>query len=1651
MPWRSAALSREGWDAEVGDGLALPLLGPVSVGPESVVVEDGADFGLFAPVVREPAVVEAMPDRVCAWRCVERDGRVLWACVDLSREGARVRVLDAGPDVPDPERAVLVADADGEDAAFPVATVWRGADRTWIVPGWVPTEPALVKSGSDPIPPGARWITVHPHGEGTKGQPVLVMPVKGEKGAYRVIGGAGGRLHMLKLRGVKDPGEYAAEAKARAAKRREERKAAVAAEKAAGVHEAKQAAREDVRRQRFEAERAFVLKVAQALGWSLPAGYADGDHDHEQRAGKQGEPGAAVDAVDAVDADGAKPSTPQGAGAGKKGVHARLLAAARRAVLKQRDMLVADAERLAQAELGEPGADDALTAADLDPVRPKGDAVNHAWGARAKAAGLTDEVKAAKVAEAKGQDPGAKPAPKGGDQAAADEADPLAGLDLGAGAALSPKDAAGLLRELKRVHAVQRQAREALGAIDRDVEPKAYVIRADDEQVDDAVLAGIEEQVRARVGASFLGAVDAAGGETSLEAHVGAGAHALLDEVGQLVGGRALLDRSVVDALGVAGAARAMAWRLHHDLGGEQVRELAEALERRQSAETHKRLAAAVERAKALQQEADEADVGHISGADEIAAAFAVHRRRQEALHEARRALGVALGEAEAGAALALALREKPADVLQLSLGAVGADQAAVRLAALGLRPDDYRLEKAGDGVIAHIGASGLARLSAALDPDEVARLRRNRDIIDGKEDEDGWLPAGFARRPDLDQHIQPGVAPSLAEPMDWAAEDRVQALRDYMGLRFADGHSPASILGDLQSSTFLQQSGDAKAYLAALDKVLPLRDEKGKLRRVEDLAPLMQQYADAAVQARYGAGVSSLNRQRVPDDEVTREAMFRALAQVPEGKVAYKAIGELTDADRRVLRDYFARHVARESPEQAALREKVEKLKAAEPERYVEDMFGEQSESPAWQAWRQELDQAVAAWNAAGLSWPRYVQVMGGRKRAWRAVQDLIRSRVSQAFADQYNRLRPGAALKVGRTVITDNIRHLDAVDPVAREKRLAEHRALVDALRARVKGKYAAGAVSDKLDALMASKAAFQQAQMSFFAADEVAPQDEPLRPDERVTLGHAVEQQLAALTRDVGRQVSPGSPVKLFNPAFSGEAGAKRQRMIRLLEANKRLIAAAGVGSGKTAIGLGGFTHLHAAGKVKKGLFVVPSVVQGQFDAEALRFLEPDRYRWHAKPGASFEERLAAYKDPGTHFVVVTHQAFRDDVLRMAALRDGVSVSEVASKIDGMSREQRAEYVAGVLAHHGVSLDYVMADEAHGLLDRDGKEDSRLSQVVAAVTDRAPYYVHASADPVKNDLSEVHSLLSKVDPARYADKAAFMRRFGALKASGEALRRELLRYGYAMALVPDVPVSRAEVKVALSDAQREALAEVDRAAAALRLARMQGKVDVEAARKLAPAAFEGVAQADHHKVAADLARSVGMVRAAAVRRVIDEHPGSAKLARLEAIAQERAGKQGVVFARSLASVEAIRQRLQAKGLRVGTITGKHSAEQKAEVIRGFNPGQGAPKYDVVVASDAGAVGANLQSGRWLVQYDTPDTAMVHAQRQGRIHRIGQKGPVELIDLVADHESEARARRRLADKYGLRELLTSPMEGMDDTGLAWWLHQKDVQGGLF
>lgn len=2018
-------------EAPIGGAFAFKSFLGGEVAVDGVEPCEAQHAGLILPTLQEPAYITTDADGIHFHKALVANNNITgFARVTLTPGNrASVSVSDRPAHLGEIVAGIaagsdLVADAVGEGEAL-FKCLWVGVvgglsgattATTTAVVDWELASALLGWGGEffkadQPIPAGARWITVHPNGNGSKGVPVLVQPA--QDGTFRVIGGAGGKLNMLKLRGVKSQEEYRQEHAQRAAEKRNQRREQVRRDKELGIHEAKVAARENINEQRKSAQRDFIQQVADAMGWS--------------------------DAEMALDTKGLSEEAQKKA---EQQHHARLLAKAKEAVATQRQMLVASQDARAAAGLGEVPLNagmDQLSVDDIDPVRVSESAgVSQAFKARSEAAGLTQDKLDSEVGRIREREV-ERTGRAGRDQDAAVDRGDVAELvrkELEAvpkpelkARVVDAQRAVKLLKAQKAMQALEKAAREANRAVDAStVEPRAYVLEASDTVEDRDVLRGLADDVRTRVASSFLAGVKEAGGEDAVEAHATAGAYNAINALSQTVGGGSMLDRSVVDVLGIAGAAQVLARRLHRDL--RDVDEVAAGLEEFHVTESPKRQQEAIDSARELQDAAAEIEQGEAAHASDLAAASELNRQRKEHLAEARKVLGQALGEGEAHAAMIAALRAGPRESLDVSLGKTPLDSAVKQLWALGLKEGDYTIDRVAGNTFATIHAAGMDKLAAPVDKENMERVSRNLAIMRGDHDEDDWMPQGFARRPDLDLKPPPGVAATLAAPMDWGHPDREQALKDHIGGRMADGEAPADILADVQSGTYFERSGDADGYRAALDAVVPNKDGK-RMVRAEDLAPVFDRYADDYVQRRWGGQRSTLNKQSFEPDAVAQDALHRALSDEPTGVAAYKSIGDMTRGDRKALRAYFAKHIAKESPEQAQLREHAEKLQANEPEHFMEDMFGEVSENPAWRAWRTETDQALASVAAAGLDWNRYCKMVGGKAKAFEAVQDLVRSRVAESFAKSYNTLRPHAPLKVGRTVVRNNIGHLSAIDPEERERRLAMERELIDGLRERVNGRYASGSVSDRIEGQREQQAAFEQSQMGFFAADELEPPgaaaDRPLKPDERHTVGHAAEQMISRMMGVVGGNFEPGKPVKLFNPSMSADRSspeaykktkdnAKRQRMIKLIVENKRVIAGAGVGSGKaqpldaklltpsgwvrmgdayvgmpivagdgsvsvvtgvypqgekpiyrvtmadggsteccdehlwltttelerkriargsavvgavrplsevrasltvrhgirnhhaplagvagfraspvpidpyvlgallgdgsisaggharlssadpelvarvgaalpgdcvvikevganfdyritrgskggalnpknalsvallglgvagcnastkfipnlylfnsvevrlavlqglldtdgwlesdggsvkftsisnelaqgveflcrslggisrrtlkrptythngekkrgqdahvitlslpswvrpfrlrrkddafkpktkyaprarvidsvefvgvkraqciaiahpshlyvtddfivthnTGMGLGAFAHLHSTGKVKKGLFVVPSIVQGQFGAEALRFLKPGQFSWHCEPGGSYEDRLAAYKNPDSHFAVVTHQSFRDDLLRMASAKEGVEADEINTKLAGMSKEDRAKYVKDVLDHHGIAWDYVMADEAHGLLNRAGKENSGMSNIIEGATDNAEYYMHASGDPVKNDASEAFSLLQKMDGARYNDRDAFMRRYGGdTQAAKEGLQRELARHLYAMSVKPDVKVTRTESTVKQSPEQQAALDTLENSAASLRIARMTGKVDVSAAKAFAPAMFEGVPDERHEEVAKKVAEDVVILKQTAIKRILNNHPSAAKLDHVAAMAKERKGKQGVVFAHNLEAVDRIKARLESEGHRVVTISGKDSSADKAAKIQAFNPDKGDATADIIVCSDAGATGANLQSGKWLCQYDCPDTAMTHAQRQGRINRIGQKNPVELIDLIADHDLDRRARKRLATKYNLRELLTSPLEGIDDSGLAHYLHRRSVgddsaQGDLF
>lgn len=1472
---------------------------------------------------------------------------------------------------------------------------------------------------------GSRWITVHPGGPGSEGQAVLIQPAG--DGSYHVVGGAGGKLNYLRLRGVKSEAQYKEQARQRVTSAKEAEQRQKETDRAAGLDKSKRAAREVLKASLGDQRAKFVARAAEIMGWK------QSDMTFPQ-AGHEG-------------------LTPAQRKRAEAQFARQILQRARAAAGHQRQRLVMDAEArsaggLAEVPLTTANAAD-LTVQDLDPIAPAtsglGYAPHFAEVARergATAADIAAEAEAAKPAKA------AKPATETTPEAIGQNVEAIRdpGPQLDTSSIVPAQQAVELLKALKELENTERTARQKekqIAAAKVAPEPRAYILEAGRPVADAAVMQRIETDLRTVRTRAFLSEMQHAeegGDPVPLGRYLATGAYNAINGVALTVGGTGMVDRMAADVLGPAASAQVLARRLRADLSTEEFGRLQAAMGEYHVEHYMELSDDALREARDLHEAAHEVEIGEAASGSDLQVAQELNAKRRDLIVKANATLGTALGEMEANAALVKALAEPARDTVELSLEKLSLEHAITQVRAIGLDRGDYSLERIGPSTILTIKASGLDKLAKPIDRAELERVKGSLDIIAGRHDEQGWLPEGVARRPDLAMNVPPGVAPRLAKPFQVDGGDVAGAVRSYIGGRAADGDAPADIIAGLLSSDTIRASGDGEALLAALNEIAPQADAAGRSVRVEQYADRFDTLADEFTERTYGGARTPITKQQFPIDQTAVEALHRALAATPEATLAWKPVGDLTPEDQGALRGVYLREYGAADPEAQRLAERLAKMDMEQPDKMSEGMFGSQID-PMWTEWKAKRDDLASKVGAASQTWHRYVQVMGSPTAAYEAMQDIAAGKAVHDFAATYNTLHADKPLAIGRLPIRHDIEHLDALDPASRDKRIAERAALIDTLRKRVAGKYSSGSVTDEAAKWRAAEEAAEQSQISMFGAEaEPKTGDKPLEPGQRYTIGHAAERQIAGMMPIVGKQFQAGEKVAIWAPAMDGTYIA-RQRAVKLIQHNKRTELGLGTGSGKTSIALSAFADLKSKGHAKRGLFIVPSAVQGQFHGEALTVLEPGKFTWHNTPGATREQRIAGYKDQTSDFAVVTHQAFRDDMLHLASQREKTSPGAIATKLGKMSVLERRDYMRDLMKAEGIDTDYITVDEGHNLLNRKGKANSQMANVIDGVTGAVPYYVNMTADTVKNSVDEVYSVLEKMDPDRWNDRASFMRRYGVdFKAAQAELTREMAPYLYTAQIDPGVHLDSKEISVPMGDAETKELARIEGAVSRARLARMQGKVDIPALKELSPDAF--AAGADENKVAADLMASLGITADTATMKAIN---GPAKLDAVATYASERRGKPGVVFARSLKTVHAVRDRLQAQGLTVMSMTGADSAATKAERIRAFRRGEA----DVLVSSDAGAVGTNLQTGQWLVQMDTSQTAMLHAQRRGRIFRCGQKHDVETADMVADHPAERRARRRLAAKYDLRQVMQSPLEGLDDTGLAGVLNRMRAGTG--
>ncbi|MGI6038125.1 MAG: DEAD/DEAH box helicase [Limnochordia bacterium] len=368
---------------------------------------------------------------------------------------------------------------------------------------------------------------------------------------------------------------------------------------------------------------------------------------------------------------------------------------------------------------------------------------------------------------------------------------------------------------------------------------------------------------------------------------------------------------------------------------------------------------------------------------------------------------------------------------------------------------------------------------------------------------------------------------------------------------------------------------------------------------------------------------------------------------------------------------------------------------------------------------------------------------------------------------------------------------------------------------------------------------------------------------------------------------------------------------------------------------------------------------------------------------------------------------------------------------ASLDTAKRPHNAEVI------HQILWDLVIVDEAHRLKNK----ATANYRFVDALPKK--FLLLLTATPLQNHLGELYNLVNLLQPGQLATYSQFKKTFTFDRHSPRNTQRlrlllddvlvrttrkgALLAFPRRKVALEAVTLSGEErqfYQQALQDLRRIYKKEGERPQHILSLILILREIcssSPAAARTLQIMAQRGRFSPQACGAFGELAQLANQIqRYAKVDKLIDfirSHPG----------------EQIIVFTAFRATQRLLEEKLEEAGLCPILFHGGLTGEEKEEAMDTFR-GRGR----VLISTEAGGEGRNLQFCRLLVNYDLPWNPMRLEQRLGRIDRLGQEKPMKIVNLIARDTIEEHILYLLDKKLqmfskviGELEPLLGPWEG--------------------
>ncbi|HEY9752572.1 MAG TPA: DEAD/DEAH box helicase, partial [Coleofasciculaceae cyanobacterium] len=977
-------------------------------------------------------------------------------------------------------------------------------------------------------------------------------------------------------------------------------------------------------------------------------------------------------------------------------------------------------------------------------------------------------------------------------------------------------------------------------------------------------------------------------------------------------------------------------------------------------------------------------------------------------------------------------------------------------------------------------------------------------------------------------------------DPANVSDDAILDSVRQFIGARVANGDSALQVQNDILSPSFYAAQG-MEPYGEGANRVRELANklivdlagetnDQGSLV-IRDQAvrqafqDLGDREADRYRQVRQTDDLETLRKQTIPDEEIATEALHRTLAAMPMYRTVFTPYEQLSGKEKKWLRNQAitkmmgwdieagpAQQRSAVAPTQSqpvyemgslfggpsltttqhAAIERVKENLAALDDAWQQRNAPTADDQERHNAKRQALLNQIQQIEAGNLDadeildepedltqWQLLGKLVGGEDKAIAAVRDMLRGEVLQRFANAYGAIS-GKPMMIG----SEEAAHMDRVELAKLPE--AARKEMMDAIKSRQASEIAsarnraAGGQWTKDPDLLAKFEALKgdRRQMSLFTTEET--QAGASLKTTRTTLGSTAEAQL----HEIAQKVLPNfqqinDPVDIIENVSwgAGTQHATKQRALKFLETQKKAGIHFGAGSGKSSIMLGCFSHLHAQGKVNKMVVAVPSSIVGQFIGESATFLQPGKYNYTANLNMNREDRLKALADPDNHIFVTTRESLANDLLHLVEKHSGVTADQYRE----LPEDRQKELMLSSAKKEGIDAEKLLlsVDEAHDVTARGNLDPSKRSLALNHLGHHAGYYLQATGDAIKNDLTEMYHFLHSVAPDKFNDQKKFMAEYGQnTAASKRALQRAIAPYSFSASTKPQdrngrtlkmneyqptLDVSdriagerqrilddlsllsdwqsqrREQLKAEKGDDYRPSTADFNTAweVPAIR----------EALDRLGSANTWGALdEAGKQQAIGGQIMAIGGLKRTALFRLyhLTPYADNPKMQwtvehAVDKFKQE--GKPGIVFSSSSVAAEEMVRAFEQKGMRVAYIHGGLSSQEKDIERNKFQSKD--PQADILICTDAARTGVNLTRGKVLYHYDVPLTEMGYSQRSARIHRLKQDTDTEIYTPTLDTPEEKMALSRMERKGNIAKPIKAKSERLDDTGLARFIRE--------